>query len=175
MAARLSSSSSSTGFILTAGKADLIKLNVGGREFTTTRSTLMADQNSLLSKMVEQTDGSATKVHDGAYFIDRSPKYFEIILNFLRSGEIEVIRNVVDLDVLLKEAMYYNISSMIPKLTKVIKKNKEETRQRRYVLILKMINLNFFFNLSVDKCKSLKRNSLPSTPIYSGFQNVHGK
>ena len=35
---------------------DIIKLCVGGKEFKTTRATLIADQNSMLAKMFEDYD-----------------------------------------------------------------------------------------------------------------------
>ena len=35
---------------------DIIKLCVGGKEFKTTRATLIADQNSMLAKMFEEYD-----------------------------------------------------------------------------------------------------------------------
>ena len=47
-----------------------------------------------------------------AYFIDRSPKYFESILNFLRTGEIEC-PCCLDLKFLLQEAEYYGLEGKI--------------------------------------------------------------
>ena len=37
---------------------DIMKLCVGGKEFKTTRATLIADQNSMLAKMFEEYDES---------------------------------------------------------------------------------------------------------------------
>lgn len=56
----------------------------------------------------------------GAYLIDRSPTYFEPIINYLRNGQI-----IYDLNVnpegILEEAKYYGIESMIPELESIVK------------------------------------------------------
>jgi hypothetical protein len=41
---------------------DIIKLCVGGKEFKTTRATLIADQNSMLAKMFEEYDETSTLI-----------------------------------------------------------------------------------------------------------------
>ena len=67
--------------------ADIIRLNVGGTIFETTRATLTQDRYSKLAKMF--TPGSETsppRTKDGAYFIDGCPKAAEVILNWLRNG-----------------------------------------------------------------------------------------
>ena len=95
---------------------EIIKICVGGKDFKTTRGTLMSDQNSMLAKMLEgDLLGRLTAARDpdtGGYFIDRSPKYFESILNFLRTGEIEC-PCCLDLKFLLQEAEYYCIKGKV--------------------------------------------------------------
>ena len=97
---------------------DIIKICVGGQDFKTTRGTLMSDQNSMLAKMFESdllALGRVAAARDpdtSAYFIDRSPKYFESILNFLRTGEIEC-PCCLDLKFLLQEAEYYGIEGIV--------------------------------------------------------------
>ena len=91
---------------------EIIKICVGGQDFKTTLGTLMSDQNSMLAKMFESDllgrVATARDPDTSAYFIDRSPKYFESILNFLRTGEIEC-PCCLDLKFLLQEADYYGI------------------------------------------------------------------
>jgi len=104
------------------GGKDLVKLNeiikicVGGQDFKTTRATLMSDQNSMLAKMFESDAMGRIPANrdpeNGSYFIDRSPKYFESILNFLRTGEIEC-PGCLDMKFLLLEAEYYGIEGMV--------------------------------------------------------------
>ena len=64
---------------------DWIKLNVGGKMFETTRSTLVSAGDSLLGKMFDPTSRfSPPKFQDGAYLIDACPKSFGVILHWLR-------------------------------------------------------------------------------------------
>ena len=96
----------------------VLKLNVGGKEFMTTQGTLSSDQNSMLARMFS-TDANgripATQDVNGAFFIDRCPKYFGVILNFLRSGKLEKVANV-DLKFLRNEAEYFCIQGKVNKV-----------------------------------------------------------
>jgi len=100
-----------------------IWINVGGKTFMTTRTTLSSEPNSMLSRMfldTKQGQGDdelqriVPSVQDdqGAYMIDRSPKYFEPILNYLRTGKIIIDTNV-SRDGVLEEARYFGIQSMV--------------------------------------------------------------
>ena len=93
----------------------VLKLNVGGKQFVTTQGTLLSDQNSMLARMFStDTNGRipATQDASGSFFIDRCPKYFGVILNFLRSGKLENVTNV-DLKFLRNEAEYFSIQGKI--------------------------------------------------------------
>nr|XP_029505800.1 BTB/POZ domain-containing protein KCTD9-like isoform X3 [Oncorhynchus nerka] len=69
---------------------DWLTLNVGGCCFTTTRSTLVSKEPaSMLAHMFRDKDVWGNKQDSqGAYLIDRSPGYFEPILNYLRHGQL---------------------------------------------------------------------------------------
>ena len=69
---------------------EIVKLNVGGTVFVTTKTTLCIESESLFSKMFSN-ESSMKPSHkiEGAFFLDRDPVYFRVILNFLRSGKIE--------------------------------------------------------------------------------------
>merc|ERR1719210_2976844 len=67
--------------------AGVLEINVGGRVFTTTDSTLK--KSPLLRTMLEHLQaGSMTTTLDkeSRIFLDRSPNAFEHILQYLRSG-----------------------------------------------------------------------------------------
>ena len=54
------------------------------------------------------------KDENGAILIDRSPKYFDTILNYLRMGEIQLDHDV-NVEALIQEAKFYGIMSLVEK------------------------------------------------------------
>jgi len=93
-------------------KGDLVKLNVGGKTFQTTWDTITKESNSMLSAMF----AGQIPVHldeNGAVFIDRDGKYFKKVLTFLRNGSLEIPSERSQCFDLMKEAEFYQISSMI--------------------------------------------------------------
>ena len=125
----------------------VIKLDVAGTIFKTTQGTLLSDQNSMLAKMFStERNGRIPAVSQqdtGAYFIDRCPKYFGIILNFLRGGVVEKGANV-DLKFLRNEAEYFCIEGLV----KVIDEEIEETEKTEKEEASK--SLNQFRNLEKE-------------------------
>lgn len=61
----------------------IVGINVGGTVFSTTRETLGRFRPSYLASIVSG-DFGVTLDADGNIFLDRSPRYFEKILNYLR-------------------------------------------------------------------------------------------
>jgi hypothetical protein len=66
-------------------KDEWITLNVGGKLFNTTRTTLVREPDSFFGRMfsLEFQDWTHRK-QSGAIAIDRSSRYFEVILDYLR-------------------------------------------------------------------------------------------
>ncbi|EFC44548.1 predicted protein, partial [Naegleria gruberi] len=64
---------------------NLIKLNVGGKIFTTTRSTIMKRDN-MLKVMLNSEFKIDTDDNGNILFADRNPDYFQLILEHLRTG-----------------------------------------------------------------------------------------
>uniref|UniRef100_A0A224XPG6 Putative afh1-interacting protein fip2 n=2 Tax=Triatominae TaxID=70999 RepID=A0A224XPG6_9HEMI len=102
-----------------------VTLNVGGKYFTTSRSTLVSKEpNSMLARMFAERDNgyfmSPSNVDSqGAFLIDRSPTYFEPILNYLRNGQL-IFDNNVNPEGVLEEARFFGIDSVIPQLESMI-------------------------------------------------------
>ncbi|KAH0710209.1 hypothetical protein KY284_011636 [Solanum tuberosum] len=92
---------------------DRVKLNVGGKKFETTATTLAcAGRNSFFGSMFDEdwnprSDGEITE-----RFIDRDPDYFTVLLNLLRTGEL-YIPSKIDKKLLYKEALYYGIQDHV--------------------------------------------------------------
>ncbi|XP_076182764.1 BTB/POZ domain-containing protein KCTD9 isoform X2 [Ptiloglossa arizonensis] len=106
--------------------SEWITLNVGGKYFTTTRDTLTKKEPmSMLARMFTEITNSEQRIlpsrqdENGAFLIDRSPTYFEPLLNYLRHGQIILDANVNAAGV-LEEARFYRIEGAIDELTTMI-------------------------------------------------------
>ena len=95
---------------------DWINLNVGGTNFSTTRSTLTTKEpDSMLARMFDSEQNyvwQSSVDPSGAYLIDRSPVFFEPILNYLRHGELVMNKGVNPRGV-MEEAKFFGIMSLV--------------------------------------------------------------
>lgn len=68
----------------------IVKLNVGGYKFTSSRATLCRVPGTHLECMFSGRHANPTDVDpdDGSYFIDRDGTHFRHVLNFLRVGAV---------------------------------------------------------------------------------------
>ncbi|EDV27711.1 uncharacterized protein TRIADDRAFT_20754 [Trichoplax adhaerens] len=90
-----------------------VKLNVGGQYFLTTRMTLCKDENSFLCRLCNNDpDLPSDKDENGAYMIDRDPRYFRPILNFLRHSKL-IIDKDIPLEGVLEEAEFFNMENLV--------------------------------------------------------------
>eukprot|EP00741_Cyanophora_paradoxa_P002414 tig00000076_g2339.t1 len=85
---------------------EIVKLNLRGRIFVTTRDTLLAGGSTFFSGLLSGRFRSPVWI-DGAIFIDRDPENFERLLNFLTTKYLEVPRDTGALRRLLADADYY--------------------------------------------------------------------
>ncbi|XP_017081750.1 BTB/POZ domain-containing protein KCTD9 [Drosophila eugracilis] len=95
-----------------------VKLNVGGQVYATTIDTLVGrEPDSMLARMFLQDGRMMPSERDeqGAYLIDRSPRYFEPIINYLRHGQFVCDSNISVLGV-LEEARFFGIFSLVTHL-----------------------------------------------------------
>ncbi|GBN32423.1 BTB/POZ domain-containing protein KCTD3 [Araneus ventricosus] len=90
---------------------DIIRLNVGGTRLATSRQTLTWVPDSFFTSMLSGRI-STLKDETGAIFIDRDPKLFNIILNFMRTKDVDLSN--VDISTLRHEAEFYGISPLAP-------------------------------------------------------------
>ncbi|XP_058175449.1 SH3KBP1-binding protein 1 [Anopheles ziemanni] len=92
---------------------DIVHLNVGGTRFSTSRQTLTWVPDTFFTSLLNGRISSLRDETD-AIFIDRDPKLFSLILNYLRTKEIDI--KSVDIRVLRHEAEFYNIAPLIKRL-----------------------------------------------------------
>eukprot|EP01124_Arcella_intermedia_P025521 TRINITY_DN4576_c0_g1_i1.p1 TRINITY_DN4576_c0_g1~~TRINITY_DN4576_c0_g1_i1.p1 ORF type:complete len:297 (-),score=65.85 TRINITY_DN4576_c0_g1_i1:11-901(-) len=62
-------------------------LDIGGKRFATSKSTLLNIKGSYFYTMLSS---SWKPDDDGTYFIDRNPKLFDRILDYMRTGELNI-------------------------------------------------------------------------------------
>ncbi|KAJ3270300.1 BTB/POZ domain-containing protein kctd14 [Borealophlyctis nickersoniae] len=81
---------------MTDVSSDIVTLNVGGRLFTTTRSTLSRYPDSMLARLAAwphdeptETTGSQSSSSSSTPLIDRNPDTFELVLTYLRDDRGE--------------------------------------------------------------------------------------
>ena len=77
--------------------SDIVELNVGGRIFTTTKSTLVASSYFEVMFSGKMQPGARDK--EGRIFIDRSPEKFYWVLEWLRCGPQELPDGVSQKDI----------------------------------------------------------------------------
>jgi len=92
------------------GERDWVTLNIGGRLFSTTKSTLTRDPNNMLSRIVSD-DWDTFRDASGSYLLDRPPEYFAPVLHYLRSGSLVLDNNVKAAGV-LEEAKFYGVQGI---------------------------------------------------------------
>ena len=92
-----------------------VNLNIGGQHFTTSIQTLTKDPDSMLAAMFSGRF-ELNPCEDGAFFIDRDGTHFRYILNYLRTGKLNLPENTTFEKELLEEAEFYQIQGMIDKL-----------------------------------------------------------
>ncbi len=86
---------------------NLVRLNVGGVVFLTSKTTL-EHSNSFFSGLM-QTD---SRPGDEEIFIDRDPTHFRHILNYMR-GTLTFPLATLEIQELIKEAEFYSLSRLV--------------------------------------------------------------
>jgi len=91
-----------------------VKLDVGGKVFSCSLNTLIKEEPSYFSAMFSGRYKLEKDEEDGSYFIDRNPTYFEIILDYLRTGKLRFAKfSPEEIDELTEEAEFYQIPTLI--------------------------------------------------------------
>jgi hypothetical protein len=113
-----------------------VKLNVGGRLFSTSIDTL-TKQDSMLRAMFSGRMDVVTDL-DGYILIDRCGRHFELILNYLRDEDPTYITmhlaDMCELELyeVLKEAKFFCIQSLVNSIEQKILVNKASAPQEPY-------------------------------------------
>jgi len=105
----------------------VLQLNVGGTQFTTQKTTLLKEPDTLFHVFFGGFGEVPPLDPEGRYFLDRDGKFFGLILSFLRDDQAELpLLFSGDWNALKREAEYYRVLSLIEKM-----EAEEQERPRR--------------------------------------------
>jgi hypothetical protein len=95
-----------------------VKLSIGGQLFTTSIQTLLKERSMLSAMFSGQFNLEPDE--DGSYFIDRDPKHFATILNYLRTGMLilKEDQSSAELKEFRLEAEFYQVEGLLKQLEK---------------------------------------------------------
>eukprot|EP00123_Amoebidium_parasiticum_P020713 comp5518_c0_seq1/m.1444 comp5518_c0_seq1/g.1444 ORF comp5518_c0_seq1/g.1444 comp5518_c0_seq1/m.1444 type:complete len:260 (-) comp5518_c0_seq1:360-1139(-) len=96
-----------------ASTGGVVHLNVGGVPYQTSKSTLLANEESFFSSLLSGRFPS-TKDANGAYFIDRDGDTFKYVLEYLRCGSATV--PACDRERVCREAEFFCLAGLVAQL-----------------------------------------------------------
>lgn len=123
---------------------DIIKLNVGGSYFVTTRGTLCAEADSMLANKFSEDSPFAPPItdDDGIVFLDRNPAYFKYVLEYLRLGSRGLPgapENRASLECIEAEADYFGLQGLVKicqsKIAAAENQKKEAEKGSKYKIV----------------------------------------
>ena len=144
----------------------IIKLDVGGQLFQTTISTLSKYPGSMLSAMFSHTDAGLSpmpRTEAGHFFLDVNPKFFEIVLEWLRLGEI-----ITDDPGLLKGTLsmanYFGLDKLSVELKAVQKRSILSSKRKYYPDTIHLQSGSISIPIN-QKLKKIKLTRVPESLI----------
>ncbi|XP_069462059.1 BTB/POZ domain-containing protein KCTD21 [Ambystoma mexicanum] len=131
-----------------------ITLNVGGKIYTTSMSTLTSYPDSMLGAMFSGKMPTK-KDSQGNCFIDRDGKVFRYILNFLRTSHLDLPEDFQEMGLLKREADFYQVQ---PLMEALLEKEVELSKAEK----------NAMLNISLEQKKQTVHFTVREAPqIYS--------
>ena len=101
-----------------------------GKIFRTTKTTLQSEPDSMLAKMFSGEFAPGTKDEQGAYLLDQNPKYFEPILDYLRTRELINDPNV-SMDGVLAVARFFGIQSLVDQIEELKQADEKFEKEKK--------------------------------------------
>jgi len=102
---------------------DWVTLNVGGRLFSTTRSTLCQEAESMLARMFDDHTWRSHRDKQGAFLIDRSPEYFAPLLHYLRTQTL-LLDDGLNVEAVLQEAAFFGLQTIVEPLKQMVERRR---------------------------------------------------
>ncbi|XP_059165168.1 BTB/POZ domain-containing protein KCTD4-like isoform X2 [Physella acuta] len=129
------------------GSDKVMRLNVGGTFYTTTKPTLQAVPGTFLHQI---STGAQYCPRDdrGYYVIDRDGHAFRYVLNFLRTSKLIVPMGYRELDILREEGEFYGLEKLVAAIDSIIDLKKRKARARRWNGAAKRLSASVGENLN---------------------------
>ncbi|XP_038052318.1 BTB/POZ domain-containing protein KCTD6-like [Patiria miniata] len=126
----------------------IVKLDVGGCLYTTTRSTMTRYPDSMLAAMFTNELDNSVRDVNGAYVLDRDGPIFRYVLNFLRQGKLILPEDFKEWDLLATEADFYQVGALVEavkaeKYRRVIPE--DETKNFEYIKLNACVNVSYTY------------------------------
>ncbi|XP_071951436.1 BTB/POZ domain-containing protein KCTD16-like [Antedon mediterranea] len=94
----------------------VVELNVGGRQYATSLTTLTKHSDSVIAEMFGDPTILA-KDANGKYFIDRDGDLFKYILDYLRNSTVVLPSRFENISRLIAEAEFYRLPELVALLS----------------------------------------------------------
>lgn len=112
-------------------KQEIVRFNVGGKLFYTTKETLSNDKESLLYSMATSKDSEREVDEEGRIFLDRDGTAFRHVLNYLRHGTFPQEHET---DSFLRECEFFRVTV-------------KDTRKKEFVFTSYQSARDFMYNV----------------------------
>lgn len=99
-----------------------VYLDVGGQQFSTTIKTLTQMNSMFFQTLINEKWNISTNASDNPIFIDRDGRLFDIILKYLRTGELIIEDKKIQKELVI-EAKYYKLKALENELNMMLKKD----------------------------------------------------
>ncbi|CAN1132276.1 FH protein interacting protein FIP2 [Linum perenne] len=107
------------------GSSSIVRLNIGGKKFSTTVDTLTnREPQSMLYAMFSGRHTVSEDPGSGCVYVDRDGKHFRHILNWLRDGVVPILTDAKYSE-LMREAEYYQLLEFIEAINHAVNQRKQ--------------------------------------------------
>jgi len=145
--------------------SSIVKLNIGGRLFTTSKNTLKSQEGGFFSRIMDDELDEF-----GALFVDRDPRNFYIILNYMRGQEIFFdLLSESQIRELVSDCTFYGIRGLIHLMEeKGLIEMGGRGKMKKFVFSSDRDSNGILYWLGIDK----GRSKIWLNPAYRGFVDV---
>lgn len=121
----------------------MLKINIGGKIFTTTKDTLTRYGKNKFSEDLDYNKSSYL-------FFDRDPAYFHLILNHLRGYSIKLPEEYEELYMVYQDVKFYNIISLEKQIEKLLEPTMSQAERKTLIDLLR----KKIYEMNIETMKS---------------------